>query len=396
MQKYVSFIFVLFFIVCIAACGGGSTTAATAVYDHPTTLATPNTSMGGAIQLPLRDLSNTASASIFTGTAGTAGIGFTNYSGNSTNTAKFNHPTDITTADGTVFYVADYTNNAIRKIITSGGVPNVSTLQCTDADSSIIGFHLPFSLTISPDGAHLYVVDSGLNAIRIVDLITNKVTTIGSTTGVAGSVDSLIPTAVRFKRPTGITTDGENLYVTDSGNNTIRRIDLKNNNAVSTLAGTSGAIGSADGDPHVARFNIPQRITTDGTNLYVTDFNNRTIRKIDILTGNVSTIAGKAGPLETAIDGIGSAARFRQPNGITTDGTYLYVTDSYLNTIRRIGIADPYNVVTIPVPDSTLHTPIGITTDGHSLFVADTFIEHQDPVTHINTYSYSNSIIKVE
>ncbi|MBW4053807.1 MAG: hypothetical protein HIU83_00085 [Proteobacteria bacterium] len=395
MHKYASLIVVFILAAFLTACGGSGTTASAPIYKLPTALAAPSTThphnMGGAVQVPLPDLSITASATIFTGTPGSA-TGFSNYSTTNGPPAAFNRPTDITT-DGSNFYVADYANNAIRKVTSSG---TVTTLQCTDAVTGLaISFNLPFALAINADGTQLYVADSASNTIRIIDIDaannTYKATTIGSTTGVAGSVDSPTPTAVLFNRPTGITTDGENLYVTDSGNNTIRWIDLKNNYAVSTLTGTSGAIGSTDGGPHDARFNIPQRITTDGTSLYVTDFNNRTIRKVDILTGNVLTIAGKAGPLETAVDGIGADARFRQPNGITTDGTYLYVTDSYLNTIRRIGLSDPYNVVTIPLQDSPLHTPIGITTDGVSLYVADTSAENID-----YTYTYSNSIIKVQ
>jgi DNA-binding beta-propeller fold protein YncE len=391
MLKYIQFISVLFIVVCIAACGSsGTTTTADPIYNSPAALAPENTHMGGSVQETPLVLSNTVSTlagnpeiSVLTDGIGTA--------------ARFNRPTDITT-DGTNFYVADYANYAIRKVSKSG---EVTTLQCTDADTGIVtGFNLPFSLAVKADGSQLYVVDAGSNTIRIIDIDTvnntNKVTTIGSTTGLAGSVDSAVKTDVRFNRPTGITTDGDNLYVTDSGNSTIRRIDLKNNYAVSTLAGTSGTVGSTDGDPKVALFNMPQRITTDGTSLYVTDFNNRTIRKVDILTGAVSTIAGKSGPLETATDGIGSEARFYQPNGITTDGTFLYVTDSYLNTVRRIDKVSPYNVTTISIPDDSLHTPLGITTDGVSLFVADTYTVIRDPKTMLDTYTYSNSIIKID
>ncbi len=401
MQRYIQYIFVLLIVACIAACGGGGTTAATPVYDYNPTgtalslaPAPANQHMGGAVQggAILNKFSN-YSGSTFTGTAGSS-IGFSNYTAANTPPATFNHPTDITT-DGTDFYVADYTNNAIRKVTTSGGITKVTTLQCTDVDTSVTGFHFPFSLTISPDGKQLYVVDSGLNAIRVVTLDTKSVITIGSTTGVAGSVDSAVKTDVRFNRPTGITTDGDNLYVTDSGNHSIRRIDIKKNYAVSTMAGTSGAIGSTDGAPRDARFNLPQRITTDRSSLFVTDFMNRTIRKIDIVTGTVSTLAGKPGPLETATDGIGAAAHFNQPNGITTDGTNLYVTDSYLNTIRKIVIATGA-VTTISTPNRSLHTPIGITTDGVSLFVTDTYNVVRDPNTLIDTYTYSNSIIKLD
>jgi len=334
---------------------------------------------GGAIAAKFSNYSY--SVSTLSGTAGTAG--FSNYSTINGPPATFNHPAGITT-DGLNYYVADYGNNAIRQITPAG---TVTTLQCTDADTGgTVSFYLPSSITT--DGANLYVVNSGYNTISFIDITTKKVTTIGSTTGLSGSVDSTVKTDVRFSQPTGITTDGINVYVTDSGNQTVRRINIATK-AVSTLAGSSGAIGSADGVQGDARFNLPGRITTDGINLYLTDVYNRTVRKIELSTGTVTTLAGRPGPQGTT-DGIGSDARFNQPNGITTDGTFLYVTDSYENTIRKIDLLTNA-VTTIPIPNSTLHTPIGITTDGISLLVVDTLILNKD-----RTYTYSNSILKIQ
>ena len=253
-----------------------------------------------------------------------------------------------------------------------------------------MGFNRPSGITTN--GINLYVVDSGSNTVRVIKIDTSIVTAIiGSTTGLAGSVDSTDKTAVRFNQPIGITTDGVNLYVTDYNNATVRWIDIATN-AVHTLAGTSGAIGTIDGTQGAARFNRPGRITTDGVNLYMTDFINRTIRQIVISSGVVTTVAGTPGPLSTdkgPLDGIGTAARFNQPNGITTDGTNLYVTDSNLNTIRKI-VKDTGEVTTIPIPSSSLHNPKGITTDGVSLFAADTLILNSD-----YTNTYSNSIIRI-
>ena len=378
MKKYITLLSLLFFLPLSGGCGSGSSSAARAVvYDVPTTLAPSNPKMGGAVQGVTLILSSTVST-----IAGSAKIsGLTD--GNVT-ASRFYHPADITT-DGTNLYIADYLNNAIR-MIDSAGV--VTTLACTDQDSgAVIIFNHPTGITT--DGIKLYVVDSGSNTIRFIDIASKKVTTIGSTSAVAGSVDSTVKTDVRFNQPIGITTDGVNLYVADSGNNTVRRIVISTA-AVTTLAGASGSGGytdSTDGKGATARFNLPARITTDGAKLYLTDFNNRLIRKIDILTGSVTTIAGSTGPLESdegTADGIGTAAHFYQPNGITSDGTNLYVTDSYQNTIRKVVIATGAvttisgisrtagvggNVDSPGVP--TFYSPIGITTDGISLFVAD-------------------------
>ena len=123
---------------------------------------------------------------------------------------------------------------------------------------------------------------------------TKHVTTIAGTAGVYGSADGT-GAAARFHFPLDITSDGKNLYVTDSFNSTIRQIVIATG-AVTTIAGTPGTPGSADGIGAAAGFNNPDGITTDGANLYVADLNNNTIRKIVIATGAVTTIAGAPPP----------------------------------------------------------------------------------------------------
>ena len=103
------------------------------------------------------------------------------------------------------------------------------------------------------------------------------------------------------------------------------------------VTNTGGAAGAADGDILSATFNNPAGITTDGSNLYLTDLSNHKIRKIVIATGVVSSLTGTANKVGdiSAIDGAGTTATFSSPSGITTDGSSLYVTDSN-NTIRKI------------------------------------------------------------
>jgi hypothetical protein len=93
-----------------------------------------------------------------------------------------------------------------------------------------------------------------------------------------------------------VASDGAgNLYVADSGNHTIRKMVIATQ-AVSTLAGTAGQVGSADLPGAAARFNSPEGVASDGAgNLYVADTNNHTIRKVVIASGTVSTVAGVAG-----------------------------------------------------------------------------------------------------
>ena len=121
----------------------------------------------------------------------------------------------------------------------------------------------------------------------------------------------------------------------DTANNKIRKIDISTG-FVTTLAG-SGTMASTNGTGTAASFGHPAGITSDGTNLYVTDQNTHKIRKIVISTGVVTTFAG-SGSAGSA-NGTGASASFNKPRGITTDGTDLYVNDESSYKIRRIAIA---------------------------------------------------------
>lgn len=145
--------------------------------------------------------------------------------------------------------------------------------------------------------------------------------------------------AARFSSPSGIAVDDSgNLYVADSFNQTIRK--LTPNGVVSTLAGSRGAIGSADGKGNSARFNNPSRVAVDnGGNVYVLEYAHA-IRKITP-DGTVTTLAGEPGA-PGAVDAQGSDARFDSLQGIAVDNAgNVYVADS--DVIRAI---TPDGVVT--------------------------------------------------
>ena len=93
--------------------------------------------------------------------------------------------------------------------------------------------------------------------------------------------------------------------------------------------------GSSDGTGISASFNTPMGITTDGTNLYVVDSKNHTIRKVVISSGVVTTLAGSAGNSGTT-DATGTSARFYGPTGLTTEGANIYIADRNNHTIRKI------------------------------------------------------------
>jgi hypothetical protein len=321
--------------------------------------------MGGAIQGTELSLSNVVTT-------------FAGSSSGSTDTAdgtpSFTNPWGITT-DGTNLYVSDQNNHRIRKIVISTGV--VTTLAgqsdngSTDATGTSASFYKPRGITT--DGTNLYVADFGNHRIRKIVISTGVVTTLaGSSQGSTNGTG----TSAAFDEPYGITTDGTNLYVAESGEHKIRKIVI-DNGTVTTLAGT-GSQGYLD---HItgtsARFYRPQAITTDGTNLYVADYSNHRIRKIVIDNGTVTTLAGSSSGSTDTADGTPS---FKKPRGITTDGTNLYVADDN-QRIRKIVIST--GVVTtlagssqgyldhITGTSAEFNSPYGITTDGTNLYVAD-------------------------
>jgi sugar lactone lactonase YvrE len=236
--------------------------------------------------------------------------------------------------------VTDSNNHTIRKVVIDTGV--VTTLAgtagssgSTDGTGVAARFNIPGGITT--DGTKLYLTDSRNHTIRQVVIATGVVTTLAGSAGISGSADGTA-TAARFSGPGGITTDGINLFVADSGNHAIRKVEIASG-AVTTLAGTAGTSGPTDGAGVTAQFNNPIGITTDGTNLFVADTFNNTIRKVVIATGAVTTVAGTADS-SGALDGTNATARFYNPFGISMDGTNLYVTEIYPNnTIRKIVIA---------------------------------------------------------
>jgi DNA-binding beta-propeller fold protein YncE len=314
--------------------------------------------MGGAIQGKALSLS-TVVTTLAGGSEGTAdGTG---------TSAEFNEPQGITT-DGTNLYVTDHKNHTIRKIVISTGV----TTTFAGAGGGV--FYYPTGITT--DGTNLYVADRNNHRIRKIVISSGAVTTLAGSS--AGTSDGT-GTSAQFNKPQGITTDGTNLYTVSWVNNTVRKIVISTGE-VSTLAGTAGTSGNTDATGTSARFSWPFGITTDGTNLYIAEVNTRSIRKVVISSGVVTTFAGSPSGSSGSTDATGTSARFSNPEAITSDGTNLYVADTQNHRIRKIVISS--GVVTTLAGSGSGNTdatgtsarfaqPWGITTDGTSLYVTD-------------------------
>lgn len=251
-------------------------------------------------------------------------------------TAKFDHPYGLATDSAGNVYVADTYNHKIRKITSTGLVTTLagSSQGFANGTGTSAQFNFPHGVATDASG-NLYVADYGNNKIR-------KITSTGVVSTLAGSdlqgfADGTGATAM-FNLPVGIATDSSgNIYVAEQGNHKIRKITPAGE--VSTLAGSTQ--GFADGIGTTAQFNNPMSLTIDTSgNVYIGDISNYKIRKIDP-TGLVSTLAGST--LGYA-DGIGDSAKFYYPYGVAVDATGdVYVTDNNNHKIRKI---TPTGVVT--------------------------------------------------
>lgn len=404
-------------MACSAACGSGTSTVTTTYRNYSSNPVLGSAKiMGGSVQgtqLPLA--AKTIKDTVVSTIAGTSGShGKDDGVGPA---AKFNLVNGIAT-DGSYLYVTDYGNHTIRRV--SIAFSNTSTTRTIAGTAETAGtsdnttagvvarFYNPSGITLDVKGerTNLYVADYNNHTIRMVSFSNIStvpvyhVTTIAGSAGTAGSYDATTGTDARFYHPTDITTDGKHLYVTDTSNLTIRKIGMTSPYSVYTVAGSPGKSGSNAFNKEVlginARFQYPARITTDGTNLYVTDFINNTISQIYTDSTNsttyVKTIVGTPRVTGSA-DGIGAAASFSNINGITSDGTNLYVTDYSNHAVRRVvptvtGSTTTWTVTTIAGyvgsddkqrqgaangfgSDARFKFPVGITTDGTSLYVAD-------------------------
>lgn len=250
--------------------------------------------------------------------------------------ARVFQPTGVAYNNGRVYF--NQVDNILRVLELSTG--NVTTLAgksgpngFADGVGSAARFANPHGMVIV--GSSIYLADQDNNAIRVINFITKEVSTLVGGTA-AGSIDGPLSTAT-LDRPSGMVVVGNSIYLT-SLDNTIRKIDL-NTNTVSTYAGTANSTGTTDATGITARFNAPYDITHANGFLFVCDYSNQTVRKIDLATAAVTTFAGAAG-VSGNLDGIGAAARFNGPIGISTDGTYLWLSDLGSITIKRITISD--------------------------------------------------------
>ena len=294
-----------------------------------------------------------AATRVISTVAGNGNLGASGDGGSALN-ARLNNPSSVQLDSAGNIYIADTGNNAIRfvngstgVISTVAGVPGSQGYAGDSGPAVLATLQSPNGIALDVAG-NLYIADTGNNVIRFVDASTGIISTFAGNGKAAYAGDGRAAKMASLSGPWGVTlSNSGELYIADQKNNVVRKVNAEG--IISTVAGLGLAGYSGDGASATgARLNTPASVAIDAAgNIYISDSGNNRIRKINPATNDISTIAGDNttslqpdgfpanqaalyGPYTLALDGLGS----------------IYVADVFHNRIREI----PSNVAILIYP----------------------------------------------
>lgn len=282
---------------------------------------------------------------------------------------RLDFPAGLAT-DSRSVWVASSRNNTIAAIDIASHSAQVVAGEVfkegnNDGTGSSARFHSPDGMALV--GRNLYVCDTNNSDIRKINLDTKVVSTAAGIANISGTDDGPAG-AAHFNLPTQIASDGSSLFITDSGNSTIRRLTLSDN-IVKTIGGQAQQNGKDDGPASKSTFSGPRGIATDGKFVYVADTGNNVVRKIDLSTLETKTIAGTGE--EGVNNGPGDKATFSNPGAMCINGTSLYLMDADNHAVRKID-TNTNEVSTLTLVNGHIGSGCTVTADGHTLYYSDT------------------------
>lgn len=274
-----------------------------------------------------------------------AGNGVTQYIGDGApaTSLSLGEPGGIVMDKAGNILIAEVANLRIRKLSPSGVLSTIAGngtygFAGDGGTGSTAVFARPSGIALDTSGS-IYISDRMNNRIRKIEITTGIINTVvgNGTGGYTG--DGIAATSATLETPVGICIDKfNNLYIADFGNHRVRKVEL-NTGIISTIAGTGEMGYSGDGGLAInAKLLFPNAVAIDTMgNVYVTEFGNSTVRKIDISTGVISTIAGTGVQGYTGDGGLASAATLRMPGGLFVDDSdNVIVCDGGNNVVRVI------------------------------------------------------------
>ena len=313
--------------------------------------------------------------------------------------AQLNDPTDMAPDGSGNLYIADSSNQRIRKVSSAGIISTVAgdgtQGYSGDGGAATAATQLNSPTGVALDSANnLYIADAGNHRIRKADSAGTLTTVAGDgTAGYSGAGGAAA--AAQLNSPTGVALDGAgSLYIADWGNHSIRKVDSAG--IIFTVAGNgTQGFGGDGGAAASAQLNSPQGVALDGSgNLYIADTSNHRIRKITLVpgfalgtlsTGTISTVAGSGTAGYGGDGGAAASAQLNSPTGVALDGANnLYIADTYNNRIRKVDSAGVISTVAGSgtlgfsgdggaAASARLNGPTGLALDSaDNLYIADT------------------------
>jgi len=299
--------------------------------------------------------------------------------------AQLYYPTSVAVDGSGNIYIADF--NRIRKVDTSGTITTVAgdgTSDYSGDGGPAVQAQLYYPTSVAVDGSgNIYIAD--FNRIRKVD-------TSGTITTVAGdgtsdySGDGGPAVQAQLYYPTSVAVDGSgNIYIADSSNNRIRKVDTSG--TITTVAGDGTSDYSGDGGPAVqATLNGPYGVAVDGSgSIYIADSWNCCIRKVDT-SGTITTVAGDGTEGYSGDGGPAVQATLNGPFGVAVDGSgSIYIADSWNYCIRKVDTSGTITTVAGdgtegysddggPAAQAKLNYPRGVAVDASgNIYIADTY-----------------------
>jgi len=284
-----------------------------------------------------------ASSKIITTIAGNGALGYTGDGGDATSATLYS-PYGVCVDSAGNVYIADTSNNCIRKVDASSGI--ITTIAGTGAGGYNGDGILANTATItSPSGVwvdsagNVYIADTGNHRIRKVDASSEIITTIAGTDVGGYNADDILATAAKLGSPSDVCVDSAgNVYIADMFNNRIRKVDASSR-IITTIAGTGVGGYNRDGIlATTAKLSYPYGVSVDSIgNVFIADSGNKRIRKIDASSKIITTIAG-TGTAGYNGDGIlANTARLETPYGVSVDSAgNVYIADTFNNRIRKL------------------------------------------------------------
>ncbi|MFH8805073.1 RICIN domain-containing protein [Streptomyces sp. NPDC017936] len=264
---------------------------------------------------------------VITTVAGTGASGPRSDGGPATSTS-LSHPQQIAVDGAGNLYIAEF-NGRISKVAADRTITTVA------GPGTSVSASAPRGVAVDGSG-NLYIADTGGNYVRKI-ATDGTVTTVAGTGTRASSGDGGPATSAQVMGPWGLTVDGAgNLYIAEPWAERVRKVDA--NGTITTVAGTGTRGSSGDGGPAIsAQFYAPRAVAVDGAgNLYIADSRNERVRKVDA-NGTITTVAGTGTRGYSGDGGPAKSAQLCAPQGLAVDRAgNLYIADSGNDCVRKV------------------------------------------------------------